>query len=71
MPVADKITALLTGLTQGQVQAMAPSERQLLQDQLERVHRICTGEKIMDDARAATAPKGGVLRELRDGRGRQ
>jgi hypothetical protein len=55
-----KIAALLESITPAQVQAMPPAERQLLTDQCQRIMR----EAIVADARAATAPKSGVLRRL-------
>ena len=65
MSLAARITSLLTSLTSGQVGAMRPADRQLLTDQCRRVLQLA------DAAHAAkTAPKEGVLADLRDGRGR-
>jgi hypothetical protein len=65
MSLATRITSLLTSLTPGQVGAMAPADRQLLTDQCRRVLQLA------DAAHAAkTAPKEGVLADLRHGRGR-
>jgi hypothetical protein len=75
----SEIIGLLTGLTDNQIEALAPVDRRLLQDQLERVERIVTGATIMSDDRKATLPEGSesmrgkaaFLDELRDGRGRE
>lgn len=37
MSLANRVTALLTGLTRGQVEAMSPIERQQLADQCRRI----------------------------------
>ena len=73
MSRASHIFWLLTSLTDNEIDALAPVDRRLLQEQIERVHRILTG------ARKATAPEGDeakrskadFLDELRDGRGRE
>ena len=79
MSRASYIISLLTNLTDNQIDALAPVDRRLLQDQLERVHRMVTGATTVSAARNATAPEGGepkrskaaFLEELRDGRGRE
>lgn len=79
MSCASYIISLLTNLTDNQIDGLAPVDRQLLQDQLERVHRMVTGATTMSDSRKATAPEGGepnrskaaFLEELSDGRGRE
>ncbi|HEY7551372.1 MAG TPA: hypothetical protein VH913_17885 [Hyphomicrobiaceae bacterium] len=73
------IIGLLASLTDNQVDALAPVDRRLLQDQLERVHRMVAGATILNEARPAAASEGGAPRcgkaafldELRDGRGRE
>ena len=75
----SEIISLLTSLTDNQIDALAPVDRQRLQDQLERVQRIVTGATIVSRARSAIPPEGGepkrgksaFLDELRDGRGRE
>jgi hypothetical protein len=68
MTLASRITSLLTALTRAQVTAMSPAERQLLSDQLERVHSMIETERVLDDAREATRePSAGVLALLRRG----
>ena len=70
----SEVIGLLTGLTDNQIEALAPVDRRLLQDQLERVQRIA-----MIDDRKAKLREGGefnrgkaaFLDELRDGRGRE
>jgi hypothetical protein len=71
MALAQKVAALLESLTQNQVQSMSPADRQYLAGQCERVLRLAQVEGVVKDARDATAPKGGLLRDLRDGRGRE
>jgi hypothetical protein len=74
MSLPSRLTALLTSLTPDQVQALPPAARQLLSDQLQRVHRMIDGARIVNGARKATAPmspRSGVLADLHDGRGRQ
>jgi hypothetical protein len=75
----SEIIDLLTSLTDNQIEALAPADRRLLQDQLERVERIVTGAAIVSDDRKAKRHEGGqsmrgkaaFLDELRDGRGRE
>jgi hypothetical protein len=79
MSRASHIIGLLADLTDDQVDALAPVDRRLLRDQLERVHRMVAGVPTASEARGATAsergePKCGkaaFLDELRDGRGRE
>jgi hypothetical protein len=79
MSRAGDIIGLLTSLTRSQIDALAPIDRRLLQDQLERVHRMVTATTTMSDARRDTTPEAGeprrskaaFLDELRDGRGRE
>jgi hypothetical protein len=71
MALAHTVTSLLTSLTESQIRAMSAADRQLLSDQLQRVYRIIEGDRILEDARDATASRAGVLHELRDGRGGQ
>jgi hypothetical protein len=76
---ASHIIGLLASLTDNQVDALAPVDRRLLRDQLERVHRMIAGATILSEARPAAASEGGepgcgkaaFLDELRDGRGRE
>jgi hypothetical protein len=76
---AAEITASLSSLTPENLQDLAPAERQALSDELRRVYRAIEGDRIIDDARMATARRtlgsevrrSGVLADLRDGRGRQ
>jgi hypothetical protein len=76
---ASHILGLLASLTDNQIDALAPVDRRLLRDQLERVHRMVVGAAILSEARRATASEGGeprcstaaFLDELRDGRGRE
>jgi hypothetical protein len=78
MSLARTLTKLLTGITPQKARAMRPGERQALSNELRRVYRIIEGERIVEDARKATAPRTGDKREkaaffdeLRDGRGRE
>lgn len=79
MSRASHIFWLLTSLTDNEIDALAPVDRRLLQDQLERVQRMLTGATIASDAPKVTAPesekakrsKAAFLDELRDGRGRE
>jgi hypothetical protein len=65
MPVAAKIAALLTGVSRDQ-QEMSPTARQQLCDQCERVFRIIQTERIVADAKKATAakPKAGFFDDI-------
>lgn len=74
MALPVEITTSLSSLTPEQLQDMEPKERQALSDQLRRVYTIIESDRIVDEARKATAPKAsssGVLADLSDGRGRQ
>jgi hypothetical protein len=78
MSLARTVTKLLTGITPQKARAMRPGERQSLSNELRRVYRIIEGDRIMADARKATAPradgeteKAAFFDELRDGRGRE
>jgi hypothetical protein len=78
MSRASNIISLLSSLTDDQVVTLAPVDRRLLQDQLERVHRMVAGARIISDARKATSGEGepkrstaAFLDELRDGQGRE
>jgi hypothetical protein len=62
--LATKITALLTSLTLGQLQALNHADRMRLADQCDRVSRLLKGPAT---GRAADAPPVGVI----DGRGRE
>ncbi len=66
MSRASHIFFLLTSLTDNEIDALAPADRQLLQGQLERVHRMVTGAIVVSDVRRAA-----FLDELRDGQGRE
>lgn len=76
---ASHIFCLLTSLTDDEIAALAPADRRLLQEQLERVQRMVTGASIMSDAHKGTAPacfepkrnKTAFLEELRHGLGRE
>jgi hypothetical protein len=65
MSLAQKVAALLESLTQNQVEAMSPADRQHLAGQCQRVLQLAqvNSEK--------PALKGGFVAELRDGRGRE
>ena len=65
MSCANHIISLLTSLTDDQIDTLAPVDRRLLKDQLERVHGMVTGATIMSDARKATAPGGGDSKRSR------
>ena len=67
MSRASHIFCMLTNLTEAEIEDLATVDRQLLQEQLERVHRMVIRASIMNDARRAAA----FLDELRDGRGRE
>jgi hypothetical protein len=67
MSFADKIAAMLEGLTRDQVGDMRPTARQRLADQCERVMRLARVETIVGDARSATTPKSGILHDLKRG----
>jgi hypothetical protein len=67
MSLATTITNLLTGMTLEKLRAMEPVDRQALADQLRRVYGIIEGDRIVEDAREATAPREGILRRLADG----
>jgi hypothetical protein len=79
MSRANHIVGLLTSLTDSQINALAPIDRRLLRDQLERVYRMVACATTMSDAQKSAAPEGGTpkrgkaafLDELRDGRGRE
>jgi hypothetical protein len=74
MSLPTDITASLARLTPEALQAMEPAERQALSDQLRRVYRIIEGDRIIEAARQATAPRAdeaAFFKELRDGRGRE
>jgi hypothetical protein len=77
MTLTATCTNLLTGITERQIRAMTPHERRLLSDQLIRVYRMIEGERIMAEAREATAPqkspspREGVLAQLASTGGRQ
>jgi hypothetical protein len=79
MSHASHIIGLLASLTDDQVDALAPVDRRLLRDQLERVHCMLAGAATLSEARLPAALEGGgagcskaaFLDELRDGRGRE
>ena len=78
MSRANHITSLLSDLTHSQIDLLAPVERRVLQDQLERVLRMVAGTSATSDARKAGATKDEPKRgraaffdELRDGQGRE
>jgi hypothetical protein len=79
MDHASYIIGLLASLTDNQIDALAPLDRRLLRDQLERVHCMVAGATILSEACPAAASEGGgpgcskaaFLDELRDGRGRE
>ncbi|HWE15975.1 MAG TPA: hypothetical protein VG758_02150 [Hyphomicrobiaceae bacterium] len=78
MSLARTLAKLLSGVTSQKARAMRPGERQSLSDELRRVYRIIEGDRIVDEARKATAPEASDKREraaffdeLRDGRGRE
>jgi hypothetical protein len=62
MAVADKIAALFETLTQADIEAMAPAER-------ERFAFLCSRFAKLATVQPTTAPKAsGVLADVRDGR---
>jgi hypothetical protein len=61
MSLANKIAALLTGLTRGQIEAMAPVDRQQLADQCRRITALA------DPSPPGATVKAGVLSRLKDG----
>jgi hypothetical protein len=67
MSAAEKIAAMLEGLTRDQVAEMRPTARLRLADQCERVMRLARVETIVGNAREATTPKSGVLHDLKRG----
>lgn len=64
MSLANTLTSLLTGLTQGQVSAMSAADRQRLDNQCERVRRMIA---TADLERPKTPPKTGVLAAIYNG----
>jgi hypothetical protein len=60
MSLANKIAALLTGLTRNQVEAMSPVERQQLADQCRRITALA------DQPPRNGEPKEGLLSNLKD-----
>jgi hypothetical protein len=46
---------------------VGPEVRRRLSVQLQRVYRIIEGDRILAEAQKATAPKSGVLRDLKRG----
>jgi hypothetical protein len=58
MSLANKVTALLTGLTRNQVEAMSPVERQQLADQCRRITALA------DPSHPGATLKAGVLADL-------
>lgn len=58
MSLANKIAALLTGLTRNQVEAMSPAERQQLADQCRRITALA------DPSHQDATLKAGVLADL-------
>jgi hypothetical protein len=62
----DRLEAMLAAVGRRDVEAISAGERQLLSAELQRVYRIVEGERIVDDARKATAPAG-VLGRLKRG----
>ena len=66
MPLPEPVQAL-ADLTTDQVQTMPAGARKRLSEECRRIYRIIEGDKIMREAREATAPKDGVLALLRAG----
>jgi hypothetical protein len=58
MSLATKVTALLTGLTRNQVEAMPPVERQQLADQCRRITALA------DPQPQGASVRAGVLADL-------
>lgn len=58
MSLANRVTALLTGLTRNQVEAMPPVERQQLADQCRRIAALA------DQSPEGATVKAGVLADL-------
>lgn len=58
MSLANKVTALLTGLTRNQVEAMPPVERQQLADQCRRI------ASLAEPRPEGATVKAGVLADL-------
>jgi hypothetical protein len=65
--IAEKAAELLQGMTSEQLAKVGPEVRRRLSVQLQRVYRIIEGDRILAEAQKATAPKGGVLRDLKRG----
>lgn len=61
MSLANRVTALLTGLTRNQVEAMPPVERQQLANECRRIAALA--EPRLD----GSTLKAGVLSRLKDG----
>ena len=66
MSFASRITALLVGVTPGQIRAMNDADRQLLDDQCQRVRRLIEGTRV-DEHNARQEPRSGVLMQLKSG----
>jgi hypothetical protein len=62
----DRLEAMLAAVGLHDVEVMSAGERQRLSAELQRVYRIVEGERVVDDARKATAPAG-VLDRLKRG----
>ena len=61
MPIADKAAALLEAVTREEVDAMSPAAR-------ERFAALCQHWADFAKLRPATAPKAGVLAQVKGGR---
>jgi hypothetical protein len=71
MPLPQKLSALLASLTPAQISAMNPVARQQLDNEAARVRALIKAEDIVADVKRATAPRSGVLADLRNGKGRE
>jgi hypothetical protein len=63
MTNVDRVAALLEALQAKDFEPLAPDQRRRFADACARVVRLAQVELIVDDARKATAPKGGILRQ--------
>jgi hypothetical protein len=61
-----QIIALLTSVTEAQIKELTPIERQLLDDQLQRLRILCRVQDLKERGPQAT-----FLDELKEGKGRE
>lgn len=71
--ITDKIIGLLDSLTPQQLKDLPPVQKRRLADRCRHVARMAdpegskTQDDIINEAREATAPRSGVLKDLRAG----